>query len=222
MLFAAGFGTRMGTLTASRPKPLVEVAGKPLIDHALDLVAAYGPARTVVNTHYLPNQIAAHLAGRNIRISDEQPDILETGGGLRKALPLLGDTPVFTMNTDSVWSGPNPLAQLAAAWNPTQMDALLLCIPREDAIGHAGPGDFVIETDGRASRGPGVVYTGLQILKTDGLTEIPEPSFSLNILWNRMLREGRLHAVTYPGKWCDVGTPEGITLAEAMLHNAHV
>jgi len=144
------------------------------------------------------------------------------GGGLRKALPLLGDTPVFTMNTDSVWSGPNPLAQLAAAWDPAQMDALLLCIPREDAIGHAGPGDFVIETDGRASRGPGVVYTGLQILKTDGLTEIPEPSFSLNILWNRMLREGRLHAVTYPGKWCDVGTPEGITLAEAMLHNAHV
>lgn len=222
MLFAAGFGTRMGALTASRPKPLVEVAGKPLIDHALDLVGAYRPARTVVNTHYLPDQIAAHLAGRNIQVSDEQPDILETGGGLRQALPLLGDTPVFTMNTDSVWSGPNPLVQLAAAWDPAQMDALLLCIPRDNAIGHAGWGDFVIDNDGRASRGPSVVYTGLQILKTDGLTEIPEPSFSLNILWNRMLKAGRLHAVTYPGKWCDVGTPGGIKLAEAMLQNAHV
>ena len=192
------------------------------LDHALDLVTAHGPRRIVVNTHYLSAQVAAHLAGSDITISDEQPDILETGGGLRKALPILGDGPVFTMNTDAVWSGPNPLAQLAAAWEPAQMDALLLCIPRKDAVGHAGRGDFVIDADGRASRGPGVVYTGLQILKTDDLSAIAEPAFSLNLLWNRMLEAGRLHAVTYPGKWCDVGTPEGIKLAEAMLHNAHV
>lgn len=222
MLFAAGFGTRMGALTASRPKPLIEVAGKPLLDHALDLVAAYGPARTVVNTHYLSDQIATHLAGRAIHISDEQPDILETGGGLRNALPLLGEGPVFTMNTDAVWAGPNPLAQLAAAWDPAQMDALLLCIPTDNAIGHAGPGDFVTDTAGRASRGPGAIYSGLQILKTDGLASIPQPAFSLNILWNRMLTAGRLHAIAYPGRWCDVGTPEGIALAESMLRDADV
>ncbi|QFT94956.1 Glucose-1-phosphate cytidylyltransferase [Roseovarius sp. THAF9] len=222
MLFAAGFGTRMGALTASRPKPLIKVAGKPLLDHALDLVAGYGPARTVVNTHYLSDQVAMHLAGRDIHISDEQPDILETGGGLRNALPLLGDDPVFTMNTDAVWAGPNPFAQLAAAWDPAQMDALLLCIPPDNAIGHTGPGDFVTDATGRASRGPGAVYSGLQILKTDGLGSIPEPAFSLNILWNRMLNAGRLHAVTYPGKWCDVGTPEGIALAESMLRDANV
>ncbi|MGK7753107.1 MULTISPECIES: nucleotidyltransferase family protein [unclassified Roseovarius] len=222
MLFAAGFGTRMGALTASRPKPLIEVAGKPLLDHALDLVAAYGPARAVVNTHYLSDQVATHLAGRDIAVSDEQPDILETGGGLRKALPLLGEGPVFTMNTDAVWSGPNPLAQLAAAWDPVRMDALLLCIPPQNAIGHTGTGDFIIDASGRATRGRGAIYSGLQILKTDGLSAIPEPAFSLNILWNRMLDTGRLHAVTYPGQWCDVGTPEGIPLAEEMLRNAHV
>jgi MurNAc alpha-1-phosphate uridylyltransferase len=222
MLFAAGFGTRMGALTAARPKPLIEVAGKPLLDHALDLVTAHGPSRIVVNTHYLSDQIASHLAGRDIAISDEKPDILETGGGLRKARPLLGDGPVFTMNTDAVWSGPNPLAQLAAAWNPDQMDALLLCIPPEHAVGHAGTGDFVTDATGRASRGPGAVYTGLQILKTEGLAKIPDRAFSLNILWNQMLDTGRLHAALYPGQWCDVGTPDGIALAESMLRTADV
>lgn len=222
MLFAAGFGTRMGALTASRPKPLIEVAGKPLIDHALDLVTAHGVARIVVNTHYLPEQIEAHLAGRNIRLSHEQPEILETGGGLRQALPLLGDGPVFTMNTDAVWSGPAPLTQLAEAWSPDDMDALLLCIPPENAIGHSGTGDFIIDATGRATRGPGAIYSGLQILKTEAVADIPDRAFSLNILWDRMLEAGRLHAVTYPGMWCDVGTPDGIALAETMLRNADV
>ncbi len=222
MLFAAGFGTRMGALTASRPKPLIRVAGKPLLDHALDLVADHGVARTVVNTHYLAPQIRAHLAGRDIALSDEQPDILETGGGLRQALPLLGDGPVFTMNTDAVWSGPNPLTRLAAAWDPARMDALLLCIPPENAVGHAGAGDFLIDATGRAARGPGAIYSGLQILKTDGLAAIPDRAFSLNLLWNRMLDAGRLHAVTWPGRWCDVGTPDGIALAETMLRRADV
>lgn len=222
MLFAAGFGTRMGALTATRPKPLIPVAGKPLIDHALDLVSAHGLARTVVNTHYLPDQIEAHLAGRDITLSHEAPDILETGGGLRAALHLLGDGPVFTMNTDAVWSGPNPLAQLATAWNPDEMDALLLCIPPAAAIGHAGQGDFEIDPSGRARRGPGAIYSGLQILKTDALADIPDRAFSLNLLWNRMLEQNRLFATTYPGTWCDVGTPEGIDLAEAMLRDADV
>lgn len=222
MLFAAGFGTRMGALTAERPKPMIEVAGKPLIDHALDLVRSYDPGRIVANLHYQPDQIIAHLDGTGIRFSHETPEILETGGGLRAALPLLGDGPVFTMNTDAVWSGPNPLDHLAAAWDSSCMDALLLCIPRENAIGHAGKGDFILDPDGRVSRGPGVIYSGLQIIRTEGLHAIPDRVFSLNLLWNRMLEKRRLFALTYPGKWCDVGTPEGIKSAEDMLDSGHV
>jgi len=217
MLFAAGFGTRMGALTATRPKPLIEVAGRALIDHALDLVDGYDPPRTVVNLHYLPDRITAHLAARDIQFSHETPEILETGGGLRAALPLLGPGPVFTMNTDAVWRGPNPLCHLAAKWRPEDMDALLLCVPEDRAIGHAGTGDFRISPDGRATRGPGLIYTGVQIIKPDLLHEIAETAFSLNILWDRMLQDGRLSAMPYPGHWCDVGRPEGIAQAEAML-----
>jgi len=219
MLFAAGLGTRMGALTASRPKPLIEVAGRALIDHALDLVEGYGPPRVVVNLHYLPDRITAYLAGRDILFSHETPEILETGGGLRAALPLLGPWPVFTMNTDAVWRGPNPLCHLAAKWRPEDMDALLLCVPVDRAIGHAGAGDFRISPDGRATRGPGLIYSGVQIIKPDRLHEIAEKAFSLNILWDRMLRAGRLSATPYPGHWCDVGHPAGIAQAEAMLRD---
>lgn len=222
MLFAAGFGTRMGALTAVRPKPLIEVAGRPLIDHALDLVTAHGAAPVVANLHYLPEQLAQHLAGRDIRLSHETPDILETGGGLRAALPLLGPGPVFTMNTDAVWRGPNPLDQLARLWCPDRMDALLLCIPRAQALGHSGAGDFQIGSDGRAARGAGSVYSGLQIVKPDLLHTIPERVFSLNRLWDMMLADGRLYAADYPGNWCDVGRPEGIGLAETLLAAADV
>jgi len=217
MLFAAGFGTRMGALTAHQPKPLVRVAGKPLIDHALDLVCGYGADGVVANLHYMPEPLKHHLAGTGVALSHEAPDILETGGGLRNALPLLGSGPVITMNTDAVWSGPNPLAHLAARWNPDQMDALLLCIPKTQAIGHSGVGDFIIGDDMRAKRGPGAIYSGVQIIKTDLLHDIPEVSFSLNLLWDKMLKADRLCATRYPGKWCDVGRPEGIKLAEDML-----
>ena len=138
MLFAAGFGTRMGELTRSRPKPLVEVAGRPLLDHALDIARAAGFARIVANTHYLGEQVAAHLAGSEVRISDESERILETGGGLRKALPLLGPGPVFTLNTDAIWTGPNPLATLRAGWEPVRMGALLALVPVDRATGHSG------------------------------------------------------------------------------------
>jgi len=221
-MFAAGFGTRMGALTAEQPKPLIKVAGKPLIDHALDLARDFGAVRTVVNLHYKPDQLERHLAGRDILLSYEQPDILETGGGLRHALPLMGDGPVFTMNTDAVWRGPNPLTLLAEAWNPAQMDALLLCIPPDHASGHAGKGDFLINAQGRATRGPGLIYSGVQIIKPDGVLNIPQPSFSLNLLWNKMLQADRLFALPYPGKWCDVGRPDGIRLAEAMLDQPDV
>lgn len=222
MLFAAGFGTRMGALTQSRPKPMIKVAGKPLIDHALGFVHAIHPRQIVVNLHYLPQMIREHLAGQNIAYSDESGKILETGGGLKAALPLLGQGPVFTMNTDAVWKGPNPLDMLKEAWNPVVMDALLLCIPRNRAIGHTGKGDFVFGPDGCLARGPGHVYSGVQIIKTDLLSEIEEDAFSLNLLWDRMLRNGRLHGLTYPGDWCDVGHPDGIALAEEMVGFRHV
>lgn len=222
MLFAAGFGTRMGALTAHRPKPLLRVAGQTLLDHALDLVTDYGAARIVVNLHYLPEQIEAHLAGRGILLSNETPEILETGGGLRAALPLLGPGPVFTLNTDAVWRGPNPLCHLAGLWQPETMDALLLCVPPAQALGHEGAGDFVIDAAGRARRGPGAIYSGLQIIKPDLLHEIPDRAFSLNLLWDRMLAEGRLFAAAYPGRWCDVGRPEGLTLAETLLERPDV
>ncbi len=222
MLFAAGFGTRMGALTAEQPKPMIPVAGRPLIDHALALVDEMGVPRVVVNLHHKPDPLIDHLEGRGIAFSLEQPDILDTGGGLRQALPMLGDGPVFTLNTDAVWRGPNPLSLLAEAWDPARMDALLICVPPANAIGHKGAGDFLITPDGQITRGPGHVYGGVQILKTDRLAAIEDKAFSLNLLWNRMAEDGRLFGLDYPGKWCDVGHPEGIALAEALLEDGHV
>ncbi|GAB4298726.1 MAG: nucleotidyltransferase family protein [Roseovarius sp.] len=220
MIFAAGFGTRMGALTAARPKPLIEVGGRPLIDHAIALARAAGVTRIVVNLHYRAAMLRAHLAGRDVLISEETPDILETGGGLRAALPLLGEGPVFTMNADAIWAGPNPLDLLARAWRAPRMEALLMCIPRRRALGHDGRGDFVIAPDGRARRGRGLIFSGAQITRTERLHEIAQAAFSLNLLWDRMERSGGLFALPYPGRWCDVGRPEGIALAEAMLAGA--
>lgn len=218
MLFAAGFGTRMGPLIADRPKPLIEVAGKPLIDHALAIADEYGPLRRVANAHYRADQLAAHLTGRDVAVSLEQPDILDTGGGLRAALPLLGTDPVFTMNTDALLRGPNPLRLLADAWDPERMDALLLCVPLARAVGRMGGGDFSIDSRGKISRKGDYAYIGFQILKTDGLADIPDRVFSLNLLWDRIAAKERLSILSYPGHWCDVGHPGGITLAEDMLH----
>ncbi|MCO6384170.1 nucleotidyltransferase family protein [Oceanicola sp. 502str15] len=216
MIFAAGFGTRMRPLTDTRPKPLIKVAGKPLLDRALDLTE--GTERVVVNTHYLGDQIARHLAGRTVQTIHE-PEILDTGGGLRNALPLLGTGPVITLNSDAVWTGPNPLQTLRNAWKPDRMDALLLLIPVANARGYEGTGDFSQDADGRLTRGPGLIYSGAQIIKPDGLAQIPEAAFSLNVLWNVMQPEGRLFGVVHPGGWCDVGHPGGIAEAEAMLAN---
>ncbi|QIE46174.1 nucleotidyltransferase family protein [Pseudohalocynthiibacter aestuariivivens] len=222
MLFAAGFGTRMGALTHDLPKPLIKVAGKALIDHALAQVRAADLDRIVVNAHYKADQIRAHVAESDILVSHESPDLLDTGGGLRAALPLTGPGPLFTMNTDAVWAGPNPLVALASKWDPDRMDALLLCVSPTRAIGHAGAGDFELDNQGRATRGPGLVYTGAQILKSDLLAHIPDDVFSLNLLWDRMIKAGRLYGLPYDGHWCDVGHPAGIALAEDMLRNADV
>ena len=219
MLFAAGFGTRMGALTAGRPKPLIPVAGRALIDHALDLARGAGVNRLVANLHYRGGMIRAHLEGQDIAFSDETAEILETGGGLRAALPLLGPGPVYTLNTDAVWTGPNPLITLAQGWAPG-MGALLLLAPAEQTRGHSGKGDFTLHPGGRISRGGPMVYLGAQIVNPAGLEAIPERVFSLNRHWDRLIAQGLAFGVVHQGLWCDVGRPEGIGIAEAMLAEA--
>lgn len=222
MLFAAGFGTRMKPLTDHRPKPMIPVAGKPLIDHALEIARDANCALIVANLHYLPGPLIAHLHPQGVQTIIEEPDILETGGGVRNALPVLGHDPILTLNSDAIWLGPNPLTLLQKAWRPDEMDALLLCLPPEQTQGFQGGGDFVIDSNGRLSRGPGVIYGGAQILKTSLLSEVAETAFSLNVIWDKMLARGRLFGLIYPGLWCDVGHPDGITLAEEMIKTHHV
>lgn len=218
MLFAAGRGTRMGALTQDRPKPLIPVAGRALIDHALAQIDSAGIERIVANLHHKPEMIQAHLNGRNVAFSAELETLLETGGGLRQALPLLGPGPVFTLNTDAVWtSGTSALSLLRDAWDPGRMEALLLLVPRPRAHGHTGPGDFLMSEDGRLRRGPGLIYTGAQIVTTERLADIDDPVFSLNRLWDQMLAAGTLYGCLYDGHWADVGRPDGIDTAEAMV-----
>ena len=220
LLFAAGLGTRMSPLTNTRPKPLVEVAGKPLLDHALAQCAGMKP---VVNAHYFAEQIHAHLEGTDVLVSDESDQLLETGGGLKRALPLLNSNPVFTMNTDAVWRGSNPVKSLQDAWRPEKMTALLLMIPTEQAVGHIGSGDFDIDAQGRLSRGNDYVYSGVQIIRTDGLATISKNAFSMWDLWEGMLANETMFGTIYDGQWCDVGRPDSIPIAEAMLAgNSHV
>lgn len=222
MIFAAGFGTRMRHLTQDRPKPMVEVNSVPLIDHALALTQSLPAARTVVNLHYKPDMLIRHLAGRNVETILETPDILDTGGGLRNALPLLQHTTVMTLNPDVLWGGANPLTLLAKAWDPDRMEALLMCVPQHNAIGYTGSGDFITDAQGRATRGHGVVYGCAQIIKTDLLHSIPDKAFSLNVLWDMMIERNSLYTVEYDGKWCDVGHPEGIEPAQRMLDARNV
>ncbi|WEF24573.1 nucleotidyltransferase family protein [Paracoccus sp. S3-43] len=216
MIFAAGLGTRMRPLTDTLPKPLIPVAGRTLLDRALDLGRDAGAGPVVVNTHYLGDRIAAHLAGRDVAISDEPGTILDTGGGLRQALPLLGQGPVMTLNPDVVWTGPNPLAALNAAWQ-AEMEALLMLVPLDRATGRQGAGDFSLDAAGRISRRGDFVYAGAQIIRTDRLAGIPEAAFSLNRLWDLLIAEGRAFGIVHPGGWGDVGYPEAIPLAEAVL-----
>lgn len=214
LLFAAGLGTRMAPLTNTRPKPLVEIAGRALLDHALQYCDGL---RVVVNAHYLSEQIANHIKGQNIALSDETDQLLETGGGLKRALPLLEGNPVYTMNTDAVWRGENPVKTLETTPRPTQAKAQLLLIPRDRAIGHTGHGDFDMNVEGRLARGTQYVYTGLQIIRTDGLAAITDVAFSMWALWTDMLERGEMFGAVYGGQWCDVGRPDSIHLAENML-----
>lgn len=217
MVFAAGFGKRMGALTQDRPKPLVEVCGLPLIDHTLALLEGIDKAHVVINTHYKHDMLQAHLADIPVKISHEFPDVLETGGGLKAALPMLQTNPLITLNSDAIWVGPNPLQELINNWDSSQMDGLLLCIPTAQKYGHKGPGDFSIDAQGALCRQGPLVYSGAQLVKTDLLDQIDEKVFSLNLLWNVMLQKKTLFGMIYSGLWCDVGTPEGIIEAENMI-----
>ncbi|QUJ76165.1 nucleotidyltransferase family protein [Sulfitobacter albidus] len=219
LLFAAGFGTRMRPLTNDRPKPLIPVAGRPLIDHTLDLAHAVAPPRIAANLHYRAEMLQAHLEPLGVRCVIEAPAILETGGGLRNARDALGTGPVVTLNTDAIWKGPNPVAALLAAWDPEKMDALLMGVPPTRALEHAGAGDFTRAPDGRLTRGPGLVFGGAQIIKPEGLDAFAETSFSLNLLWDRMLAEDRLFGLQYEGHWCDVGHPGGIATAVGLIND---
>ncbi|WP_299281456.1 nucleotidyltransferase family protein [uncultured Tateyamaria sp.] len=222
MLFAAGFGTRMRHMTARQPKPLVPVGGRPLIDCALDLAREVDASPIVANLHYLPEMLEAHLQGSEVKTVREEPDILDTGGGLRNALPLLGRDPVFTLNSDAIWAGPNPLRLLLDAWDPEKMDALLICVPMAQVQGRDGAGDFAMDADGRLSRGGDTVYGGAQIIRTDLLHDVEDAAFSLNVVWDMIHTRQRLFGLRYPGQWCDVGHPEGIAQAEAMLAHSDV
>lgn len=221
MIFAAGLGTRMRPLTNDRPKPLVQVGGRTLLDRALDLGRGAGCAPIAVNTHYLGDQIRDHLAGQDVAISEEPQVILDTGGGLRQALPLLGAGPVMTLNPDVVWTGPNPLTALQGAWRD-DMDALLALVPLSRAVARIGAGDFAMDATGRISRQGDYVYAGAQIIRPDLLARIPDQVFSLNRLWDLMIAGGRAFGLIHQGGWCDVGRPEAIDLAQNMLADARV
>ena len=227
MVMAAGLGKRMRPLTATRPKPLVELAGKPMIDHVLDRLIAAGVGKAVVNVHYLADALEGHLAtvdGIEIAISDERNALLETGGDLVKALPELDSDPFLSLNSDNFWiDGPvDALKLLARHWDEKRMDALLLLVPHSRAHCHAGRGDFHLDRYGRVRRrergkvAP-YVFTGIQMVSKRLLRDAPEGKFSTNVLWDRAIGEGRLYGTVHQGLWFDVGRPQSIQRTEAVL-----
>ncbi|KPM25394.1 mannose-1-phosphate guanylyltransferase [Citromicrobium sp. RCC1885] len=226
MVMAAGLGKRMRPLTATMPKPMVRVAGKPLIDHTLDRLADAGVVRAVVNVHYLADALEAHVTGRanpKVTISDERDALLETGGGMIKAQGLLPD-PFFCLNSDNIWlDGPrNAFADLSMLWDAERMDALVLVVPHKRAANFDGPGDFHLDAAGKVSRRqPGriapFIYTGIQLVSHRLLRDAPEGKFSTNILWNRAIEEGRLFGLPFTGDWFEVGTPQAIRPTEEAL-----
>jgi MurNAc alpha-1-phosphate uridylyltransferase len=233
MILAAGLGTRMAPLTLERPKPLIELNGKPLIDHAIDRLVRGGVKLIVVNVHYLADQLIAHLEKRRardphveIRISDEPGPILDTGGGIAKALHHFEGEPFFTHNSDSLWveGMGSAMARMRARWNPETMDALMLLAPCATAIGYEGRGDFEMDAWGVLKRRPEMnlapfVWTGLQIIHPRLFDGSPAGRFSINRLWDKALDKGRLYGVRLDGVWIHVGTPQGLEDAEIFLRD---
>ena len=228
MVLAAGLGKRMRPLTATRPKPLVEVAGKALLDHVLDRLRSAGIGKVVVNAHYLADALEAHLARKaadlDVRVSDERTLLLETGGGVAKALPLIDEDHFLIANSDNLWiDGPvDAIDLLASSWDDAAMDALLLLVPLARANCHNGMGDFHMDGAGRiARRRPSrvapFVFTGVQIVSKRLFHDLPEGAFSFNLLWDRAIAEGRAFGLVHQGLWFDVGTPPAIARTEMLL-----
>jgi MurNAc alpha-1-phosphate uridylyltransferase len=227
MILAAGRGTRMRPLTATTPKPLIEVCGKALIDHVFDRLEAAGVSRFVVNVSYLADLIEVHVrrrAGDRVAISDERGGLMETGGALVKARPLLGADPFLVLNADTFWieGASRNLSRLVRAFDPERMDALLLLAPTVRAVGYDGSGDFELSPDGRLERrrertvAP-FVYAGVAMLSPVALDGAPEGRFSLNLVFDRLIAAGRLHGIRLDGIWLHVGTPAAIREAERAV-----
>jgi N-acetyl-alpha-D-muramate 1-phosphate uridylyltransferase len=220
----------MRPLTATKPKPLIEVNGKALLDHVLERLHVAGVRKVVVNVHYLADALEAHLStrahGLEVAISDERNLLLETGGGLVKAEPLIDCDPFLALNSDNLWiDGPaDTIKLLASQWNDAKMDALLLLVPQARALGHKGQGDFHMDRAGRLRRrershvAP-FVFTGIQMVSKRLLRDAPEGPFSTNLLWDRAIEEGRCFGAVHQGLWFDVGTPQCIQLTETALEN---
>ena len=227
MVLAAGLGLRMRPLTDHRPKPMIEVAGQALIDWALARIADAGVSRAVVNLHYLGEQIQEHLKDRtapSITFSPEDP-ILETGGGIERALAKLGTDPFFACNSDGLWldGHKNALTRLADMWDDDAMDGILLLHDPAQAMGYDGPGDFTIASNGHVTRrtddpaNKAYVFTGVQLLHPRLFVDTPGGAYSLNVLYDRALAAGRLFGLVHDGAWFHVGTPEARDATEAWL-----
>jgi MurNAc alpha-1-phosphate uridylyltransferase len=230
MVLAAGLGQRMLPITATIPKPLIVVGGRALLDHALDRVAEAGIGTAIVNVHHLADLVQAHLERRRapaIVVSDERERLLETGGGLKKVLPLIVGKAVLSLNSDSLWieGRRSNLRRLLDAWDPERMDVLLLLAPIGTSLGYDGSGDFAMEENGRLRRrakggtAP-FVYTGVALLKTSLFDGTPDGPFSLNLLFDRAIETGRLHGLRLDGEWLHVGTPDAIAPAEERLRSS--
>ena len=228
MIMAAGLGTRMRPLTNDRPKPLITVGDKTLLGHCLEQMEIASIKNIIINVHYRAEMVEQYMAHvpefANIYISDEREALLETGGGLIKAQPYLGDKPFFCLNSDNIWTnGPqNALLKLASSWDDVKMDALLLLVAKENAYCHKGPGDFFLGDDdiiirrGNKESAP-YIFTGIQIISHRLLRDAPQGAFSTNILWDRGIAEGRIFGAIHDRKWFDIGTPEAIPIAEKIL-----
>ncbi len=215
MIFAAGFGTRMGNLTRDLPKPMLPLGDRPMIDHSIDLLRDAGISRIVANVHYLADQMIPHLESLGVHVVHEKTEILETGGGLRNALPFLHDGPVVTLNPDALWLGTNPISALLAAWQPEMKSLLMLC-DQNRVLGPVKSGDFSLE-QGEIQRGGPFLYGGAQIIMPDRLSEIEDRAFSLNRYWDLLADTGPLNGIVHTGSWCDIGTPDGLALAKKAL-----
>ncbi len=228
MVMAAGLGTRMRPLSATRPKPLVPIGKTTFIDHVLDHLRTAGVEKIVVNAHYMADMLEAHLASHardlDVMVSDERAELLDTGGGLVRALPLIDVDPFLCVNTDNIWvDGPfNSLKLLAHGWDADRMDLLMLLVPLARAHQHAGRGDFHLDPNGRLSRrrrgrvAP-YVWTGIQMIAKRLIADPPGEVFSTNVFWDRAITSGRAFGMVHQGLWFDVGTPPAIAATEAML-----